>query len=233
MRRARHDPALNERALAIMERQVRQLVRLTDDLLDVSRITRNRLELRRERLDLRSAIRSAIETIEPLSDAAGHVVTVRSPGRAALGGRRPDAAGAGVREPAEQRRQVHRSRRPHHAHRVGGRERRDGHADRHRDRHRPGRSPAHLRHVRPGRADRQPRAQRSRHRPRAREAPRSSCTADTIEARSEGAGTGTTFVVRLPIVAAVRREQPSADRAARAARAAASSSPKTSPTPPR
>ena len=79
MRRARHDPSLNERALAIMERQVKQLVRLTDDLLDVSRITRNRIELRRERLDLRTAIRSALETIEPLSDAAGHVVTVDLP----------------------------------------------------------------------------------------------------------------------------------------------------------
>jgi len=79
MRRAHLDPALNERALAIMERQIRQLVRLTDDLLDVSRITRNRIELRRERLDLRNAIRSAIETIEPLSEAAGHVVTVDLP----------------------------------------------------------------------------------------------------------------------------------------------------------
>ena len=53
MRRAGDDAALSERALAIMERQVRQLVRLTDDLLDVSRITRNRIELRRDRLDLR------------------------------------------------------------------------------------------------------------------------------------------------------------------------------------
>ena len=79
MRRARNEPALNERALAIMERQVKQLVRLTDDLLDVSRITRNRIELRRERIDLRSAIKSALETIEPLSEAAGHVVTVLLP----------------------------------------------------------------------------------------------------------------------------------------------------------
>ncbi len=79
MRRAGRDPALSERALAIMERQVRQLVRLTDDLLDVSRITRNRIELRRERIDLRTAIRSAIETIEPLSDAAGHVLAVDLP----------------------------------------------------------------------------------------------------------------------------------------------------------
>jgi len=79
IRRAGEDAALNERALAIMERQVRQLVRLTDDLLDVSRITRNRLELRRDRLDLRAAIRSALETIEPLSEAAGHVVAVDLP----------------------------------------------------------------------------------------------------------------------------------------------------------
>jgi CheY-like chemotaxis protein len=79
MRRAGHDPVLHERALAIMERQVRQLVRLTDDLLDVSRITRNRIELRRERVDLRTAIRSAVETIEPLSDAAGHIVSIDLP----------------------------------------------------------------------------------------------------------------------------------------------------------
>jgi len=79
LRRTGHDAALNERALAIMERQVRQLVRLTDDLLDVSRIARNRIELRRERFDLRAAIRSALETIEPLSQAAGHVVSVDLP----------------------------------------------------------------------------------------------------------------------------------------------------------
>jgi len=79
LRRATHDPAVTDRALAIMERQVRQLVRLTDDLLDVSRITRNRLELRRERIDLRSAISGAIEIIEPLSEAAGHTVAVDLP----------------------------------------------------------------------------------------------------------------------------------------------------------
>jgi PAS domain S-box-containing protein len=79
MRRAAEDPSLKERALGIMERQVRQLVRLTDDLLDVSRITRDRIELRRERVDLRTAIRSALETIDPLSEAAGHVVSVELP----------------------------------------------------------------------------------------------------------------------------------------------------------
>ena len=79
LRRRGADPQLNEHAVEILERQVRQLVRLTDDLLDISRITRNRVELRRERIDLRTAIRSAIETIEPLSQAAGHTVAVDLP----------------------------------------------------------------------------------------------------------------------------------------------------------
>jgi signal transduction histidine kinase/CheY-like chemotaxis protein len=79
MRRTGGDPTLSERALTIMERQLQQLVRLTDDLLDVSRITRDRVELRRDRIDLRSVLRSAIETTEPLSEAAGHVVAVDLP----------------------------------------------------------------------------------------------------------------------------------------------------------
>ncbi len=81
IRRGNRDDALRDRALAIMERQVQQLVRLTDDLLDVSRITRNKIELRRDASDLRTIIRSAVETIEPLSEAAGHVVTVDLPDR--------------------------------------------------------------------------------------------------------------------------------------------------------
>jgi PAS domain S-box-containing protein len=79
MRRGDRDDALCDRALAIMERQVQQLVRLTDDLLDVSRITRNRIELRRDLGDLRTVVRSAVETIVPLSDAAGLVVAVDLP----------------------------------------------------------------------------------------------------------------------------------------------------------
>jgi len=79
MRRAGHDPHIAERALAIMERQLHQLVRLTDDLLDMSRITRNTIELRRDRVDLRAVLRSALETIDPLSLAAGHDLTVDLP----------------------------------------------------------------------------------------------------------------------------------------------------------
>jgi signal transduction histidine kinase/ActR/RegA family two-component response regulator len=79
LRRGGGDPKQTARAHAIMERQLHQLVRLTDDLLDVSRITRNRLELRRERIDLRSAVQSAIETTQPLIDAAAHVLKITAP----------------------------------------------------------------------------------------------------------------------------------------------------------
>ena len=76
MRRAPGDRALADHACAVMERQLGQLVRLTDDLLDVARITRNRLELRRERVDLRAVLASAIETTQPLIDAAGHTLVL-------------------------------------------------------------------------------------------------------------------------------------------------------------
>ena len=79
MRRGGADPAVNDRALEVMDRQLQQLVRLTDDLLDMSRITRNRIELRRDRIDLRAVLRSAVETIEPLSIAAGHEVSIDLP----------------------------------------------------------------------------------------------------------------------------------------------------------
>ena len=50
LQRSGHDPLVAGRAYAVMERQVYQLVRLTDDLLDVSRITRDQIDLRRERI---------------------------------------------------------------------------------------------------------------------------------------------------------------------------------------
>jgi CheY-like chemotaxis protein len=76
LRRVGDDKALKDRALAIMGRQLQQLVRLTDDLLDVSRITTNRLELRREQVDIRAVVASAVEATQPLADAAGHTLTV-------------------------------------------------------------------------------------------------------------------------------------------------------------
>jgi signal transduction histidine kinase/ActR/RegA family two-component response regulator len=56
----------------LMERQVHHLVRLVDDLLDVSRVMRGKIELRRERLELASVVARAVETAQPMIDAQGH-----------------------------------------------------------------------------------------------------------------------------------------------------------------
>jgi PAS domain S-box-containing protein len=69
MRIARDDAELVEKARVTMERQLLHLVRITDDLLDVSRITQNKVELRREHIDLRSVLHSAIEATQPLIEA--------------------------------------------------------------------------------------------------------------------------------------------------------------------
>jgi PAS domain S-box-containing protein len=63
----------------MMERQVRQMARLVDDLLDVSRIGRGKIELRRERLDLAAVVQSALETSRPLIEAGKHELTVSLP----------------------------------------------------------------------------------------------------------------------------------------------------------
>jgi signal transduction histidine kinase/CheY-like chemotaxis protein len=63
----------------MMERQVRQMTRLVEDLLDVSRIGRGKIKLRRERLDLASVVRNARETSQPLIEAGRHELTVALP----------------------------------------------------------------------------------------------------------------------------------------------------------
>ena len=67
--------------LAMMDRQLSQMVRLVDDLLDVSRISRGRIELRTERIDLADAVRNAIETNRPMIAEAGHELVVDLPDR--------------------------------------------------------------------------------------------------------------------------------------------------------
>jgi PAS domain S-box-containing protein len=79
LRVAGDDRATAELARGMMERQLAQLVRLIDDLLDVSRITRGRLELRRESVALATALQSAVETARPLIEASGHDLTVTLP----------------------------------------------------------------------------------------------------------------------------------------------------------
>ena len=63
----------------VIERQVAHMARLLDDLLDVSRISRNRLALNKARVTLASVIESAIETSRPVIDAAGHELMVTLP----------------------------------------------------------------------------------------------------------------------------------------------------------
>jgi signal transduction histidine kinase/ActR/RegA family two-component response regulator len=69
--------ATAERAREVIDRQVGQLVRLVDDLLDVSRITANKIQLHRESLDLASLMATAVESITALAAAAGHMVDVQ------------------------------------------------------------------------------------------------------------------------------------------------------------
>jgi PAS domain S-box-containing protein len=63
----------------MMERQLQQLVRLVDDLLDVSRIIRGKIDLRKEEVDLVHAVQRAAETAKPVIDAHGHALHISVP----------------------------------------------------------------------------------------------------------------------------------------------------------
>ena len=63
----------------VIERQVTRMTHLLEDLLDVSRVMRNRIELRRERIELQRVIDEAVETVRPLIDALGHRLTFDLP----------------------------------------------------------------------------------------------------------------------------------------------------------
>jgi PAS domain S-box-containing protein len=67
------------RALDTMERQLGQLVRLVDDLLDLNRITHDRIELRKARVDVGSVIHDVVQAARPSIDAMGHEVQVSLP----------------------------------------------------------------------------------------------------------------------------------------------------------
>jgi PAS domain S-box-containing protein len=73
------DPKSVEEARDITERQVQHMVRLVDDLLDVSRIMRGRIELRREVVDLAAVIHQAVETSRPVIDSQGQELVLSLP----------------------------------------------------------------------------------------------------------------------------------------------------------
>lgn len=72
MRLSDNDPGAVTQARNMMERQLGHMVRLIDDLLDISRINRNKMELRRSRVLLTDVLSSALETARPLIEAEGH-----------------------------------------------------------------------------------------------------------------------------------------------------------------
>jgi signal transduction histidine kinase len=67
--------------LDIVERQVDNLVRLVDDLLEISRISRGKVQLHKQLADISEAVESAVETSGPSIDAAGHHLSVMLPSK--------------------------------------------------------------------------------------------------------------------------------------------------------
>jgi PAS domain S-box-containing protein len=79
MRMAAGDWNAVEQARTMMDRQLTQLVRLVDDLMDISRISRGKIELRREQVQLAAVVNSAVETSRPLIEQMGHDLKVTMP----------------------------------------------------------------------------------------------------------------------------------------------------------
>jgi PAS domain S-box-containing protein len=79
MRLAAEDVDAVTQARDMMERQLGHMVRLVDDLLDISRISQNKMELRRSRLLLADVVSSAVETARPSIEAANHELTISLP----------------------------------------------------------------------------------------------------------------------------------------------------------
>src|SRR5262249_16993364 len=71
-------PAM-EQIREVMERQVTHLVRLVDDLLDASRTKRDKIELRKEHVELAPVLRIAVEPSQPMIDAARHQLAIALP----------------------------------------------------------------------------------------------------------------------------------------------------------
>ena len=79
----KHEPSSAEskaQAHAIIARQLQHMVRLIDDLLDVSRITADKLTLRQERVDIINVVQQAVETARQAIDRARHTLTLDLPG---------------------------------------------------------------------------------------------------------------------------------------------------------
>ena len=79
LKRSDANPEETARARQVLDRQVAHMVRIVDDLLDVSRITQGKVELRKERLDLADLVNAAVELCRPGMNAARHTLTISLP----------------------------------------------------------------------------------------------------------------------------------------------------------
>src|SRR5690606_5497727 len=79
LQHANADVALMENARDLMERQLRRLVRLIDDLLDISRITRGVIRVQKEPTHLKDIVQSAVEATRPVIESQGHQLNVTLP----------------------------------------------------------------------------------------------------------------------------------------------------------
>ena len=94
---------------SVIERQAEHMARLLDDLLDVSRITRGRLEVRRARVALRSVVDAAVETARPAIDAGRHALSVDLPDEPLMLDADAMRISQVLGQPADQRGQIYRA----------------------------------------------------------------------------------------------------------------------------
>jgi signal transduction histidine kinase/ActR/RegA family two-component response regulator len=79
LQRSNGDAAVGEQVRSMMGRQLDQMVRLIDDLLDMSRISQGKVQLRKERVELKAIVHSAVEAVQPLLQAQAHELTITLP----------------------------------------------------------------------------------------------------------------------------------------------------------
>ena len=144
-----NDPVIQQ-AGAIIERQVNQMVRLVDDLLDISRITKGKLRLTTEPVELRAAMNQAADSARPLLDAPAPEFSLLLPTEPLWVEGDPGRLEQVAVNLLEQRGEVHRHRRagPHDRRPGGGR--RGGPGGGQRGRHLPRTASPNLRPVHPG-----------------------------------------------------------------------------------
>jgi PAS domain S-box-containing protein len=82
LRQSRLDDPVLQQASSVIERQVRHMTRLIDDLLDVTRINRGKVQLRQEKIELGVVLQRAVETTKPLIESRNHHLSLSLPSEA-------------------------------------------------------------------------------------------------------------------------------------------------------